>query len=207
MKTVYFVRHGESEDNSAPIIQNGDTALNEKGFSQADAIAKRLANLEFDILIASPLLRAQQTAHIISEKTNKKIITSELFVEYRRPSEQFGLTRNDPATVKLIKSYFAALREGTTYKDGEGFQEMYDRAKKCLQYLESLPENKIVVVMHGVFLKFLCAVAIMEDSASPVICNQFTKNMFMDNTGITVLKYNNNWSLKVWNDSAHFAEY
>jgi broad specificity phosphatase PhoE len=30
-KTVYFIRHGQSEDNVAPVFQSSSSPLNEKG--------------------------------------------------------------------------------------------------------------------------------------------------------------------------------
>ena len=52
VKTVYFVRHGQSEDNVAPVFQSPDSPLNEKGKKQADSIAQRISKLSFDALIA-----------------------------------------------------------------------------------------------------------------------------------------------------------
>src|SRR3989338_8930696 len=71
-KIVYFVRHGQSADNVAPVFQSPDSPLNEKGQQQAESIAQRVSKLSFDALIASPFERAKQTAEAIAKATGKK---------------------------------------------------------------------------------------------------------------------------------------
>lgn len=52
VKTVYFVRHGQSVDNISPVFQGEDSDLSEDGIRQADFIAKRVSHLQFDKLIS-----------------------------------------------------------------------------------------------------------------------------------------------------------
>lgn len=85
-KVVYFVRHGQSEDNVAPIFPAPDSPLNEKGIKQVECIAKRVSKLSFDILVTSPLERAKQTAEVIIRETGKKAECSDLFVEHIKPT-------------------------------------------------------------------------------------------------------------------------
>jgi broad specificity phosphatase PhoE len=65
-KVVYFVRHGQSEDNVAPVFQSPDSPLSAVGRQQAERIAARVAKLSFDVLLASPYRRAHETAAVIS---------------------------------------------------------------------------------------------------------------------------------------------
>lgn len=58
-KIVYFVRHGQSVDNAAPVFQSVNTPLSEKGQEQAKTLAKRLSELDFESLISSSLQRAK----------------------------------------------------------------------------------------------------------------------------------------------------
>ena len=48
-KVVYFVRHGQSEDNVAPVFQSPDSPLSAVGRNQAARIAARVATLAFDV--------------------------------------------------------------------------------------------------------------------------------------------------------------
>ena len=53
-KVVYFVRHGQSEDNVAPVFQSPHSPLSAVGRQQAERIAERVSHLSFDALLASP---------------------------------------------------------------------------------------------------------------------------------------------------------
>ena len=78
MKTIYFVRHGESEGNVGHIRQTADTPLTDEGRRQAVTIADRAARLDFECIVSSTMERARQTAYPILERTAKPIEYSEL---------------------------------------------------------------------------------------------------------------------------------
>jgi len=67
---LYFVRHGESEANTQHIISNRGLrhGLTDAGRQQATALAARLKNVRFAQIYSSPLLRAVQTAEIVSRE-------------------------------------------------------------------------------------------------------------------------------------------
>ncbi len=71
-KPVYhfvFVRHGESIGNAQSRWQGqSDYALTDKGRAQARALAERwkAEGVKFDLILASPLIRAKETAEIIA---------------------------------------------------------------------------------------------------------------------------------------------
>lgn len=66
----YFVRHGESEANTQHIISNRGLqhGLTDVGRQQANALAARLKHVRFARIYSSPLLRALQTAEILSRE-------------------------------------------------------------------------------------------------------------------------------------------
>ncbi|MCL4341971.1 MAG: 2,3-diphosphoglycerate-dependent phosphoglycerate mutase [Candidatus Thermoplasmatota archaeon] len=70
MKLAILIRHGESEANVKNLISE-DTEkfpLTLKGRDQAKFIADQIGVFKFDGIISSPVLRARQTAEIISER-------------------------------------------------------------------------------------------------------------------------------------------
>src|SRR5689334_8334912 len=75
MTTRFIViRHGETRWNVERRVQGkGDSPLTEEGLAQADAIGKRLARERFDVLIASDLGRARQTAERVAHHTGLAI--------------------------------------------------------------------------------------------------------------------------------------
>ena len=79
---LYIVRHGQVPHNALGIYCEIDEDLNEVGIKQAKELAKKIKNIECDIIISSPLLRARHTAEIINTK-NKNIIIDERLHERR----------------------------------------------------------------------------------------------------------------------------
>ena len=68
MLTLVLTRHGLT-DRSTPeqhLGQKIDVPLNEAGREQAKALAGRLEGIEFDRILSSPLVRAQETAKIVA---------------------------------------------------------------------------------------------------------------------------------------------
>ena len=63
---VYFIRHGIAVDRTLEGKDEG-RSLTPKGIAKTQLIAQRLSdlNLQFDTLLTSPLVRAQQTAEIL----------------------------------------------------------------------------------------------------------------------------------------------
>ncbi len=70
MTTITFVRHGITDHNVEGRAQgHTQNPLNELGVRQAKLVGKRLAGQPFDVFLSSDLLRARQTAEIISRET------------------------------------------------------------------------------------------------------------------------------------------
>ena len=74
---IYFVRHGQTDDNANGNLLTGwsATPLNEKGFAQARETAENLNDIKFDICFCSPLLRTRQTLNeIIKYHKNLNVV-------------------------------------------------------------------------------------------------------------------------------------
>jgi broad specificity phosphatase PhoE len=66
---ILVVRHGETHENAAGIVQGQlDTDLNASGRLQAATTARHLSTVRFDRIITSPLRRARDTAQAILEQ-------------------------------------------------------------------------------------------------------------------------------------------
>ncbi|MCA1667135.1 MAG: histidine phosphatase family protein, partial [Thermomicrobia bacterium] len=88
MTHLYLIRHGEAVANVEPIMggMRGDTGLTPLGVQQAEALRDRLAEsgeIAADVLIASTLPRAQQTAEIIAPALGLPIVGEDDVQEMR----------------------------------------------------------------------------------------------------------------------------
>lgn len=212
-KTVYFVRHGESEDNPKPIIQADSSPLSERGHRQAEAAAQRLKHLAFNALIGSPIPRAKQTAEHIAEATGHDIVFSDLFVERRKPkSLEHKPWSDESAKAKWDKWEHSIHGGGERVEDGENWDDLMSRADAALQFILDRPEPVLAVVTHGNFLRALMTRALLEDQLTPQLLDLFQGRITIDNTGITAMTYRDAndekfaWRLWTHNDHAHFAE-
>ena len=66
--TLYFMRHAEAEE-TAPGQSDAERKLTEKGIrrSREAAVALRALGVELDLILTSPLRRAQQTAELVAQ--------------------------------------------------------------------------------------------------------------------------------------------
>jgi len=210
MKEIYLVRHGESEGNAGTHYQNESTPLTERGREQAAFMAKRASKLNLDAILASTMLRAQQTATIIAEEVNFPFDSSDLFVERRRPSEQINQPKDDPmvmhAELEIMKSSGVS---GMRFSDEENFDDLNNRSAAALTFLENYPGKKILVVTHGVFLRNIAAQIIFGEKLTGEDCGHILDSFIASNTGLTVLQFDpqatKRWRLLTWNDHAHLG--
>lgn len=209
MKKIYLVRHGETEANAGRLFQGNDQPLNAAGETQARRVAARLAHIKFDALIASDYTRAQQTAEEISKVSGVPIATSHLFRELDPPARFFGTSWDNNGEYQAISK---ELHEHFSdpdwhFEDMENYVERIARAKDALAFLASHEADSTLVVTHGTFLKFLLCVMIFGDAITCDIWNAWKVVFSPDNTGVTLLEYNDgDWKIRVLNDREHFAE-
>jgi uncharacterized phosphatase len=68
MQHIYIVRHGQTRDNAYKIVSGShETPLTELGREQAAQAGEHAKGLNVDLIVASPLGRAQTTAKIIAD--------------------------------------------------------------------------------------------------------------------------------------------
>lgn len=211
MKTVYLVRHGESEGNARLIHQGPTSPLTERGRQQATFIAHRCAKLPIDVILSSTTKRAEETADIIQKHIHAPIEYSPLFVERRYPKERTGLDRNDPVGIhisKILKENF--IRSGFHFSNEENFEDLQKRALEALEFLNNRSEKNILVVTHSIFLKILIAHVLFDQALTATMCLRFMSCLLSENTGLTVLQSSDegvskSWRLLIWNDHSHLG--
>jgi len=144
MKTIYFVRHGESQSNIRQIISGSkdNIGLTDKGREQAKRAGQDLADKHIELVVCSPLIRTVDTATIIAREIGydpANIIVNPLLVE-----RDYGIYDGGPNEV-----YRDLLAGNVVHESVETTQQMHARFTKALEWLKNLKENTIVVVSHG----------------------------------------------------------
>ena len=129
MKTLYIIRHGETEWNKIGRYQGiTDVPLNDNGIAQAKACANALKDVHFDRILSSDLSRALVTAETI--RGNRNI---EITIDSRLREIDFGdwekllFSEIEERWPGLIDQMY---RQPDIVKlpNGESFQEVQNRA-------------------------------------------------------------------------------
>ncbi len=205
---VYFVRHGESEQNAKSMHQPHDSKLSEKGTTQAQFVARRFSNIPISKIVSSPFERAKQTAELIASNTGHTVIYSDLFVERKRPS-QFENRHTEDNVVLEIKAQIKQNYhdENWHHSDEENFADVKKRATNAIKYLEENDCESIVVVTHGAFLRAIIGVMMFGQNLTSQEEVRIRHFMMVGNTGVTLCEFEESmWKLIVWNDQAHLGE-
>lgn len=218
MKTVYFVRHGQSEMNAQNRYGTSDTPLSPLGREQAKDTAARCVALPIDVIISSPIVRARQTAEIIRDHIEAPLDFSDAFIEGHFTDALDGMKRDDPAAVKIMSTFYGNFGNPEFRMDGgENFEDFKRRGLAALAYLESRPEEHILVVTHAYFLWILAAALLFGSELTPEECLGVLRGLQLaENTALTVATFDApllkgegepvaKWQLKVWNDHAHLG--
>src|SRR6266542_1344858 len=81
---LYFVRHGESEANTLHVISNRESpfGLTALGKKQANILADSLKDIPVTVIFSSPILRARETADILSQSLSQPYQITEALHEY-----------------------------------------------------------------------------------------------------------------------------
>lgn len=158
---LYFVRHGESEANIQHVISNRESpfGLTERGKGQAKALAENLKDIPINAIYSSPVLRARETAEIVSQSFQLPYQITEALREY-----DCGILeeKSDEESWKLHSEIANdwTLNQNVLRKP-EGGEDFLDIKKRFIPFIESFTHNElhtqdhILFVAHGGLLQLM----------------------------------------------------
>jgi len=202
---ITFLRHGESVGNRDNLFQGQhDFPLTETGRAQAQALAERWRSegVLFDQCITSPLLRARETAEIVSSALGLPLENDPEWMEIHN-GLLAGLSEHE-ASERYPRPDFMTpyTRFGRT---GESRWELYLRAGRCIQKLIERPVGRCLVVAHGAILNM----AMYAMLSIPPQADFTGPRFHFDNTTFTTLGYepeNHNWRLLEFDNRSHWKD-
>jgi probable phosphoglycerate mutase len=149
MTHLYLIRHGQAMN----VVQHtiGNTGLSPLGVRQAESLRERLAasrEIQADVLIASTMLRAKETAEIIAPALQLPIVFDDDVQEWRDGGGE-DLSEDEYReafeAVQLDQKPFFRIAP-----DAESWAEFMLRAITALNRISQEYEGKkIVIVCHG----------------------------------------------------------
>jgi broad specificity phosphatase PhoE len=161
IKTLYIVRHGQTDLNKQGIVQGRgrDTDLNEEGRHQAQLFYNAYKEVPFVKIYISELKRTQQSIQPFID----------LGIPYQKlpglDELAWGVLEGKPSTPANKAAFMKLLRkwlEGeldSKFEGGESPNEVKERQLEAMQIIMSHPEEKTVLVcMHGRALRLLLCI-------------------------------------------------
>ena len=225
---IVAIRHGETAWNRETRMQGQlDIALNANGLRQARSLAAALADEAFDAIYSSDLLRAQQTAQVLSSQCGIATLLEPPRGAGRAGPALGALRESCPrpivTDIGLRERCFGAF-ESLTYADvlvrwpdqarrwhhrdpdfgpAQG-EVLRDFNQRCLHTLTRLaaahPGRNIAIVTHGGVLDCLYRAATRIDLQAP-------RSWELGNASINRLLYTpQGFTLVGWSDDAHLQD-
>ncbi len=146
MSHIYFARHGQTVWNvENKICGATDIELTKKGCEQAKILGEKILaeNYDIDEILSSPLIRASETARIVSEITGIPM-REEIRLKEQCFGKYEGTPRNGGEFYKA-KTHFL-----DSYQGGESMMKMGQRIYNLLDELKNSNKIYLLVAHNGV---------------------------------------------------------
>lgn len=148
MRNLYFIRHGQSQLNVEQRYAGQlDTPLTDFGRHQVELAARLAPHLDLQLIIASPLSRALETAHIIARAIGYP--ATQILQDEQLKERFLGSLQG--------KSWHEYSEDNSMFADLETLTALRHRAQEFLGRVMQRPEDNILIAGHGSFARELCA--------------------------------------------------
>ena len=139
------MRHGEMVWNQKGITQGvSNNRLSKNGKQQAKVTGEKTKDINFDLIISSPLMRTIQTANIINQFHNTKIVRNSDIIEVAQG--KFTGTKYKNLTEEEKRQKATRSEEFGM----ENIDKLYNRCKKFVEETKKNYNGKcILVVTHN----------------------------------------------------------
>jgi broad specificity phosphatase PhoE len=181
---LLLIRHGQTTSNVRHLLDTGDpgAALTDVGMSQAHALVGALAHESIDVLMASTLLRARQTASPLA-------LARDLPLAVRAGIREIGAgeleMRSDPAAADLYRATtldWAAGDLDSRIRGAGSGHDVLAAFDEVVAEVESSGAETAVLVSHG------AAIVTWAAARAANVDVAFMAGNPLANTGIVILE-------------------
>ncbi len=185
---LYLVRHGQSEANLLEVISNRGLVhpLTNLGRQQAAELAQSLATVPIVRIYSSPLLRAVQTAEIISAALNMPFDIADAL---REPDCGIMEGRSDDAAWDEYRRVWDAWLDEHNYDERiEGGESFNDIRARFLPFIDRLAaeygktSHPLLLISHGALIYTMLSITLANAEAV------FAEWRPIPNTGLIVVE-------------------
>jgi alpha-ribazole phosphatase len=158
-KTIYFIRHGDiGEEYRGKYIGSSNVELSKAGIIESSNIGIYLQKINIERVLASPLLRVQQTVKTALPNFNN--------VEYCESLSEinFGLWEKKSFD-EIYREYpeevakWDEMNDSFTFPFGERLSDFRSRVSATVTKLKEMNEHSIVIFSHGgIITNLICQI-------------------------------------------------
>jgi broad specificity phosphatase PhoE len=159
-KTIYLIRHGETEYNRLGIVQGSgvDSSLNDVGIAQADAFFQTYQYVPFDKVYTSSLRRTVETAQpFINLEIPHQQLSGLNEISWGEKEGKVPNYKEDTEYTDLIEAWESGNLSASA-PGGESPEQVVKRQREALDVILSNDEEELIlIVMHGRAMRILLA--------------------------------------------------
>jgi probable phosphoglycerate mutase len=204
---LYLIRHGDSHKQHNGIVggRQGDSGLTPLGVRQVERLRDRLmatGEIVVDVLIASPLPRAWQTAEILAPALGLPIEPDEDFEEIRKGIAD-GLARAEKYA-RFGEQNFVREPFRPIAPEGEYWGSFALRAGAALERVVRTHTGKTVtIICHGGIVRVALQLCLGLPTMAPSPTGTATANASITCWRIEEVRKQLVWWLERYNDNLH----
>ena len=139
---VYIVRHGQVMSNVLGKYNSNDEDLTDIGIRQAFEVREKIKDIQFDIVISSPLTRTTHTENILTNYDDS------LITDDRLSERDCGSLSGQPLEVTNREeywNYYSDIQYGTS----ENIKDFFIRVYDFLDELKTKDYKSVLIVAHS----------------------------------------------------------
>ena len=164
-----MLRHGVTDWNVKDLFQGrSDIALNTLGLLQAQEEAKKITSTPPDIVVSSPLLRAEKTGKIIATGIGRPLHMDDDLIECDFGSFEGQSIRDAMLAHKVSEKHELA---SILPEDAENWTLIAERALRCIERWQAHDPGSIIL--------FVCHDAVMQAVAERLCGHWFDNRHFV----------------------------
>ncbi|MBT4824826.1 histidine phosphatase family protein [Candidatus Woesearchaeota archaeon] len=155
---VYTARHGQTDYNLKMLYQGAgiDVSLNSKGRQDAMRVKEIFKDVSLDVIICSPLKRAQESILPLAKEKKFEVITWRLIAE-----RYFGVLEGK--SYSHLDDPYNFFYDNNNGEMGEPMEIAYQRAELVKKRLiDTCADRNVFLMSHGILLSIFCC-AVKEE--------------------------------------------
>ncbi|TYS57766.1 histidine phosphatase family protein [Sutcliffiella horikoshii] len=191
MTKLGFIRHGSTAWNKGKRAQgSSNIPLDQDGIRDAESLANRIKNEDWDVIYSSDLLRAMQTAEIVA----RSLQVDEVFLDSRLQEVNGGQIEGTTEPERIEKW-------GENWRDLDlGIESKEMVVKRALSFIEEVTQKhkdqNVLVVSHGSYIRHVLGELVKD----------LKMENHLENTSVSTVKVREGlWECELYNCTKHLG--